>query len=109
MSMDDSGASSSEKDIDRRTSPSSDGFRSIVMTGLKTSLERDAILSRSFCIERLAEPKPEKGLLEVFGEETANEELGVAFLLGPKGKSERKLRKVGIPELAGGVVDGPGE
>jgi hypothetical protein len=98
--------SSSEKDIDRRTAPSSDAFRSIVMTGLNTSLERDAFLSRSFCIERLAEPKPEKGLLEVFGEETA---MGVAFLLGPNGKRERRLRKDGIPELAGGVSDGPGE
>jgi hypothetical protein len=89
--------------------PSSEEFRSIVMTGLNASLERDACLSRSFCIERLAEPKPEKGLLEVLGEETANEELGVAFLLGPKGKRERRLRKAGIPELAGGVLDGPGE
>jgi len=79
------------------------------MIGLNTSLERDPFLSRSFCIERLAEPKPENGLLEVFGEETANEELGVAFLLGPNGKRERRVRKDGIPVLAGGVLDGPGE
>jgi hypothetical protein len=79
------------------------------MTGLMRSLESDAFLSRSFCMERLAEPKPEKGLLEVFGEEKAKEALGVTFLLGPKGRRERRLRKAGIPELAGGVLDGPGE
>ena len=76
------------------------------MTGLNRSLERDTFLSRSFCIERLTEPNPEKGLLEMFGEERA---LGVAFLLGPKGKRERRVRKAGMPELAGGVLDRPGE
>lgn len=100
------GFSKFESDTDRLTKDSSgvvenDG-RSIAMTGREASLARDDVRSRSFCIDLRTEPKPAKGLLEEeLGDATAvMEELGVEFLLDPKGNSERRLRKAGIPEPA---------
>jgi len=103
------GFSNSESDAERRIADSSAVVFSMAMTGLNTSLEREVFLSRSF--DRREDPKPEKGLLEVFGDAPVKGEFGVAFLLGPKGNRERRLRKAGIPEPAGlvGMLDGPGE
>jgi hypothetical protein len=67
------------------------------MTGV-ASLDSEVLRSRSLFIERLTDPKPEKGLLDVFGEDV---EVVVAFLPGPNGKRERRVRKEGIPEPAG--------
>ena len=93
------GFSNLESDADRLTTDSSDNDdeRSIAITGRNTSLAREDVRSRSFCIDLRTEPKPANGEDEL-GEETAKDELGV---LGPKGKSERRLRKAGIPEPAG--------
>ena len=71
------GFSTSENDAERRIADSSAAVFSMAMTGLKTSLEREGFLSRSF--DRREDPKPEKGLLEVFGEAPVNGEF--AFLL----------------------------
>ncbi len=105
------GFSNSESDADRRTADSSAAAFSMAMTGLNTSLEREVFLSRSFWMDRREDPKPAKGLLEVFGEAPFKDEFGVAFLLDPKGNSERRLRKAGIPDPAGlvGMLDGAGE
>ena len=94
-----------DKEADLRTpcSSSFNGFP-IAMTGMmRASFDREVFRSRSFVIERRTEPNPAKGLRDVLGE--AAEELGVAFLLGPKGKRERKERNAGMPEPAG-VVGG---
>lgn len=67
------------------------------MTGV-ASLDSEVLRSRSLFIDRLTDPKPENGLLDVFGEDV---EVGVAFLPGPNGKRERRVRNEGIPEPAG--------
>ena len=101
------GFSRLDSDADRRMPPSSG--RSIAMTGLSASLDNDAFRSRSLVIDRRTEPKLEKGLFE--GGVDTDAESWVAFLLGPNGNSERRVRNAGMPEPAGvvGVVDGPGE
>ena len=69
------------------------------MTGV-ASFDSELLRSRSLptFIDRLTEPKFAKGLRDVFGDAV---EEGVEFLLDPKGKSERRARKEGMPEPAG--------
>lgn len=62
------GFSNSENDPERRIAGSSTVGFSMAMMGLNTSLEREVFLSRSFDRRDREDPKPEKGLLEVFGE-----------------------------------------
>lgn len=71
---------------------------SMAITGKMASFVSDTLRSRSFVIDRRTEPKPAKGLREELGE--TEREMGIAFLLGPKGRRERSERKEGIPELA---------
>ena len=76
---------------------------SMAMTGV-TTFDSDIPRSRSLVIDFRTEPKALKGLLDVFGDTGA--ETGVAFLPGPNGRRERKVRNDGMPEPAvlGGVV-----
>ena len=71
---------------------------SMAMTGV-ASFVSDTLRSRSLVIDFRTEPKPLNGLLEVFGDTEAG--MGVAFLLGPNGRRERKVRNEGMPEPAG--------
>jgi hypothetical protein len=70
-------------------------------TGDRISSDKDTLRSLSLVIDRRTEPKPNEVLLctEVFGVPGDGE----AFLLGPKGRRERRARKEGIPEPAGVV------
>ena len=70
----------------------------MAMTGM-ASLVSDILRSRSLVIDLRTEPNPLNGLLEVFGD--AEVEMGVAFLLGPNGRRERRVRNDGMPEPAG--------
>jgi hypothetical protein len=76
-------------------------------------LEREVL--RSLVMERLTEPKVGKGALEGFWD--TDWEMGVGRLFGPKGRRERRERKVGIALLGVGEamvgaeveVEGAGE
>ena len=76
-------------------------------------LEREVL--RSLVMERLTEPKVGKGALEGFWD--TDWEMGVGRLFGPKGRKERRERKVGIALLGVGEamvgaeveVEGAGE
>jgi len=70
----------------------------MAMTGM-ASFVSDILRSRSLVIDLRTEPNPLNGLLEVFGDTEA--EMGVAFLLGPNGSRERRVRNDGMPEPAG--------
>lgn len=74
---------------------------SMARMGDNTSFDKDILRSLSLVIDRRTEPKPNevRFCADMFGVEGDGE----AFLLGPKGSSERRARKEGIPEPAGVV------
>lgn len=98
-----SGLSRVERERDLLMTIGSPFDLSIVMTGGMASLDSETLRSCSLFIDRRTEPKAAKGLL---GDTEA--EIGVACLLGPKGRRERRERKEGMAllGLAGVGVDG---